>query len=480
MYKGFVSITQLSLALLGSVFADSVSIYYSSNKETSEREFNRYVKQINDEKITTIELSGQRNTGVDTAVYLVDIMKACETVTNLKFKKTYFNKDTFNEFIKQLKLANIVSLEFKDCGIKSDMAENIVAFVNTSKKLESLSLEENYITTLPAVVPNETLKTLNISRNWFKDAEGVADFIANCKGLSELNVSANSFTEPTIQAIANVVLSHPNIQVFDFSSVRMGYYPKSGKGLNDVAEMLKVNKNLRTLDLSGNSLASADAEYIQSFSDALVDCELNELVLRNSGMSLTELKDGIANNDSITSLNLSETYFNVQDWVAFAKEIIQKNKTITHYNLSQTEMEDSKIVNYVFSWMRDNTIIKTLDLSRNGFNLDNNAAIDDLFSMKNLEYLSLASNNLMDTVPTLLGKLKNNKSIVYLDLSKSVRQGWDGLEHKANNAVMAIGELLESNTTLKEIGYYNNDLTNWGFDELKRLQEKYPNVKIYF
>ena len=73
----------------------------------------------------------------------------------------------------------------------------------------------------------------------------------------------------------------------------MGYYPKSGKGLNDVAEMLKVNKNLRTLDLSGNSLASADAEYIQSFSDALVDCELNELVLKNSGMSLTELKDGI-------------------------------------------------------------------------------------------------------------------------------------------------------------------------------------------
>ncbi|KAL8617171.1 hypothetical protein ACOMHN_014341 [Nucella lapillus] len=137
----------------------------------------------------------------------------------------------------------------------------------------------------------------------------------------------------------------------------------SGEGLDSLVPALCQAKSLRSLDLSGNGLCDRDTKSLcQLIEDA--EC-ITELILHHNqlGQCGAALGNALAENDTITSLNLSWNHIRGAGAVGLARAI-GKNSTLNRVNFAWNGFgyEGSVALGHALA---TNTTLHLLDLTNN-------------------------------------------------------------------------------------------------------------------
>ena len=155
----------------------------------------------------------------------------------------------------------LVRLIASDCNLTCDGAENIGKTLRTNITLKHLEISKNPIgdNGISAISDslhsknNKTLIQLVVVSCEFhsKGAESVGEMMKANKTLKFLNVSNNLIGDDGISAIASGIISNTSTALIELN---ISGYEFHSKGTKSIADVLKANTTLKSLNISRNNI----------------------------------------------------------------------------------------------------------------------------------------------------------------------------------------------------------------------------------
>ncbi|KAG0196550.1 hypothetical protein BGX28_009996, partial [Mortierella sp. GBA30] len=292
---------------------------------------------------------------------------------------------------------------------------------------------------------------------------------------------------PSIRMV-HIVLPMDLVKLSGLQSKRLSHFPKISfevlwgiceeKEVRRLAETLKTNSTLTTLDLSSNSIGENGAIAL---SEALkTNSTLTTLHLKRNSIGdngAVALSEALNTNSTVTTLNLS--YNSIGDNGAVAlSETLKTNSTLTILDLRNNSIRDDGVV-ALSEALKTNSTLTTLDLRKNsiGDNGCNKAGSrlcgvygNVFFQAKStvvrmmfvLFYIGVLSAQPAGPVlglyccngaVALSEALKINSTVTTLNLSYN---------SIGDNGAVALSEALKTNSTLTTLDLRNNSIGSYG------------------
>ncbi|KAG0374146.1 hypothetical protein BGX24_010795, partial [Mortierella sp. AD032] len=226
------------------------------------------------------------------------------------------------------------------------------------------------------------------------------------------------------------------------------------KRLERLAEAVKTNSTLTTLDLYGNSIRAHGAVALSkalTTNSTLATLNLNSNAIGDNGA--VALSEALKINSTLTTLHLKFNSIGEKGAVALS-EALKSNSTLTtldlHFNF--IGKNGAAALSEAF---KTNSCLTTLDLS--GIKIENHGAVALSVALKTnstLATLKLSNNAIKDNGAVALSKaLKTNSTLITLDLL---------LNFIGDNGAVALSEALKTNSTLTTLNLDYNSIGNKG------------------
>ncbi|KAF9933676.1 hypothetical protein BGZ67_004171 [Mortierella alpina] len=237
--------------------------------------------------------------------------------------------------------------------------------------------------------------------------------------------------------------------------------------ITDLAETLKTNSTLTTLDLRSNAIGDSGAKAL---GEALkTNSTLTTLDLTNNSIGddgAKALGKALKTNSTLATLDLRGNLIWLKGLLEFM-ELFRTNSTLTTLDLRENKIK-SDVANAFAEAFKTNSTLITLDFANNSIGDDGAKALDDgakalgeaLKTNSTLTALTLSNNSIRHDGAKALGEaLRTNSTLTTLYLSNN---------SIGDHGAKALGEALKTNSTLTTLGLLYNSI---GDDGAKALGE---------
>ncbi|MBA3722919.1 MAG: hypothetical protein H0W88_11040 [Parachlamydiaceae bacterium] len=370
------------------------------------------------------------------AAELANYLKKNHSLTKLSLFGSKFSDEGFKLLCTALK-TNTYLLRFStNEKIETEKALALADVINVNRTLKVLYLDLSQISSEAFKIIAKTLKgkhSLQELRfdNGQLDSEGVeilAEALKTNCALQTLYFYQSSVPDFGL-AIANALKENTNLQSLSFYS-SFGHKSLNNKSGKAFADMLKENKTLTILDLSGNFL----------------------------GEDATLIAESMEKNDSLLELNLGSCFLPSSTSKAVAR-MLTINCTLLELNIYQSQLDQEGSEVFAQALMVNNTL-KTIYLSRCNLGPEGGMAFVAVIKKKNstLKHLSLGNNKLgIKTQNAIARALMENSSLETLSM---------GDNDSGDEFAIELSEALKKNFTLKHLELFENNFSNVGINAL--------------
>lgn len=323
---------------------------------------------------------------------------------------------------------------------------------------------------------------LVLARNNIGDrgAEIVMDMLEKNNCLLHLDLSSNDIGVRGGNAIFKTLVNHQSLISLNLSSLEgVNRNRISTEGVREIENVLKTNKFLEYLNLSGNSIKNDGVKYLMcglNMNDTLkyLDISKNEIDEKGAENIKTYLKES-----KLVYFNISCNHIKNEGLIHIANCLMTKSLYfVNEVNFSECKLNFEGIKNF-FKIVSFNQKLTTILFNRNnlyfkGFNdLDTSIApmnlrklgisgcgigkyavgvAELLLSNSTLHYLDISNNQIDDrTFKSFIPIPKENHSIKSLDFSRNFISDISGKPFFAN---------LSMNFSLKHLNFFDNQLQN--------------------
>ena len=331
------------------------------------------------------------------------------------------------------------------------VAEKLASAVGASLQIKFLIFSEKAVDQTLVLFLNNFLKTnttvttCKVCNSLIDMATALAESLKYNKSLTTLNLNHNKIGDCGAAALGECLKYNKSL-----TTLNLGFNEIGDEGAAALGECLKYNKSLTTLDLNctkiGDDGAAALGECLK-YNKSLTTLYLNRTKIGDCGAAA--LGECLKYNKSLTTLNLGFNEIG-DDGAAALGECLKYNKSLTTLNLGFNEIGDDGAA-ALGECLKYNKSLTSLDLDNNKIGGDGAAALGECLKYnRSLTTLNLGSNEIGDDGAAALGKcLKCNKSLTTLLL---------GSNEIGDDGAAALGECLKYNKSLTTL--------NLGFNEI--------------
>ena len=366
---------------------------------------------------------------------------------------------------------SLKSIILRDCVINDDMCNDLSSYIANSHYLQCLNItncrvnHSHLVTILQASAQNSKLKGLNLNNTNYKiDAQitkDLADVIESYFNLTQLALAYNDLG-PFIDVILQALTRNTKLEVLNLNSTNI-----TGQVAQVLANVIRVNSNLKYLDLGNNNLGPSAIRILQVLK---VNHELIYLNLSSNLMTGQVVKDlaGVVKKSSrLEVLNLSDNDFKTS--AAVIVEALKENRMLKtlylndNYTVSEEIAEDLAIV------IKRNPNLEEVGISNNNLQSSATSIIQALKQNHKLKRLNLSKNNMTGKVAEdLASVIKNNSEIEALYL----------YDNDLQLSVLAILQALKENSKLKLLNLNNNSISDSELvaEELRSVIKNNPGI----
>ncbi|KTD73962.1 hypothetical protein [Legionella tucsonensis] len=247
--------------------------------------------------------------------------------------------------------------------------------------------------------------------------------------------------------IAEMLKSNSTLKEIDLSYTHIDL-----PGIHKIALALKENKGLKILKLAGYDLRKATDHLFQILS---THESLQELDLSNGYLQLdSSLSQFLNESESLKKLNLSMNSFANYD-LDYLTDGLKKNKNLVNLNLSSCALDTStngRLKNLA-EVLSVHPSLTYLDLSSNGLDTEKYPLATEIIkNSSSIKFLNLTANNIGDEgLRSLATGIQSNNSLTTLVLRRN---------HISNEGLRHLSEALQQNNTLVHLDLLENDFNS--------------------
>jgi Ran GTPase-activating protein (RanGAP) involved in mRNA processing and transport len=352
------------------------------------------------------------------------------------------------------KLEKIVAIQMP---YKGDSAQGIKKMLETTSTLKTLNLNNLIRNKLlsEAVRPiaqgignNRTVTELALTINGQKGELGlILEALKTNRTLQKLTIDYSQILIPR-QMNCSGIASNTTLRKLNLRHNKI-----QGEGAGNLFIAISMNSGLHTLNISDNPI-TVRAYMANDYAFR----SLGELIARNKtirtldlsstviGSKIYHIANNLVRNETLTSLNLSQTELKTPELTIPVCKAIQKHPSLTHLDLSHCNLRSSaamtlgenlKINNvlvslklencditniemeHISAGLQVNTTLKTLILNRNLIQSQGTRVLcESLYQNSSLQELSLNNNRLSDAaLIEIMFLVRFNNSVQKLDIS---------------------------------------------------------------
>ncbi|KAG0049742.1 hypothetical protein BGZ89_004087, partial [Linnemannia elongata] len=247
-----------------------------------------------------------------------------------------------------------------------------------------------------------------------KELVPLAEALKTNSTLTSLNLQENKIGSPEVQLMAEAFKTNSTL-----TTLWLGYNSIGDDGAQALSEALKTNSTLTTLELQYNSIGDNGAQALSEAlktNSTLTTLNLGNLIGPDGAQALAE---ALKTNSTLTTLNLHSNSIGPNGAQALA-EALKTNSTLTNLDLDNNPIGPNG-AQAMAEALKTNSTLTTLDLSSNSI------------GPKGAQALAEA--------------LKTNKALTTLDLRYNLI---------GPNGAQELSEALKTNSTLTTLNLYNN------------------------
>ena len=251
--------------------------------------------------------------------------------------------ELFSELIEILSdYPHLKRLSFCDFQLEKEFEgwESLIHLLSENNSIRWLDFHKSNINNylleeICNVLEYKRIRYLDISENFINQegAKAIGEFLKKNKTLQRLIINNNDledFKKEGINYICEPLLTHPNIELLDFSSMTI-----TGCG-EYIANLIKRSHSIKVITLKDCTLNLKDFHHIcralssDNISQTIINVDLsyNDMA---SDKSLEEVGKMIKNNKTLTTLNLEKMNLNMTNY-NFIFEGLNQNETITNFS----------------------------------------------------------------------------------------------------------------------------------------------------
>ena len=378
-----------------------------------------------------LDLSGNSMTSV-VAQDLAGVIKCNPSLTKIDLANNDLKSSAGVVLQALQEVTTVELLNLSQNNLSSVVAEDLAIVIECSSCLMELHLADNdlkstAVLVLQALKETKTLKLLDLNNNSMTGvvAEDLADVI-NCNSWLEELYLANNDLKSSAVLVLQALKETKTLKLLDLNNNGM-----TGVVAEDLADVINCNSCLEELYLAGNDLKSTAVLVLQALKETKT---LKLLDLNNNGMT------GVVAED--------------------LADVINCNSCLEELHLANNDLKSSAVA--VLQALQGIATLKILDLSFN--NMTGVVAEDLAYAINRnscLEKLNLSDNDLKSTAVVVLQALQGITTLKVLNLS-------------FNDMTSVVAEdlacVIKSNSCLKKLYLYGNDLKSSGVVILQALQ----------
>ena len=218
--------------------------------------------------------------------------------------------------------------------------ENIIYLINENNNIRWLDFHKSNMSDIILglickAIENKRIRYLDLSENFLtrEAAKTLAYFLQKNKTLQRLNLSNNDleeFKKIGVNYICEPLMCHPNIQYLNFSSMAL-----TGCG-ESIANLIKTTKSLKCISLRDCLLNLKDFQYIcRALSSDKISETINNIDISHNDMasdkSLEEIGNMIKVNKTLKYLNMEKMNLNMQNY-NYILNGLNENESIIHFS----------------------------------------------------------------------------------------------------------------------------------------------------
>ncbi|KAF0989674.1 hypothetical protein HZS_6674 [Henneguya salminicola] len=323
----------------------------------------------------------------------------------------YFKTKPIEKLINQLEEYNVVEgrlpkIDLSGIRLDHKTVETLeIIFINLQTEflnLENTMLDEDSCVAICEIIEYyDSASILHIGSNTRIGLLGwssISRLVANSKSLKVLNMNRMVFTEQGVACLSQALVKTRPLRslylvncylngtrlkilmkgIFSTSKIEEFYLSENKISSNDcsyIAEMIKVNKHLRVLDLENNSIQDLGLKYI--FNSLVESCatRLESLQLWNTGITSLGMQylapylmsDKFSKESiSLRSLNIGKNKIG-DEGLLFIKSALIQNTSLERLGLASTRLSPSGIITLA-EIIADNKYLIRVDLRDNNIN----------------------------------------------------------------------------------------------------------------
>ena len=251
--------------------------------------------------------------------------------------------ELFSELIEILSdYRHLKRLSFCDFQLEKEFEgwESLIHLLSENNSIRWLDFHKSNINNylleeICNVLDYKRIRYLDISENFINQegAKAIGEFLKKNKTLQRLIINNNDledFKKEGINYICEPLMTHPNIELLDFSSMTI-----TGCG-EYIANLIKKSHSIKVITLKDCTLNLKDFQHIcralssDNISQTIINVDLsyNDMA---SDKSLEEIGKMIKINKTLTTLNLEKMNLNMTNY-NFIFEGLKENETITNFS----------------------------------------------------------------------------------------------------------------------------------------------------
>jgi len=332
------------------------------------------------------------------------------------------------------------------------VVDDLADVIRNNTALEELYLGSNDLQSSAVVVFQalKGIKKLNLYGNNMsgKVVDDLADVIRNNTDLKELYLCNNA-----LQSSAVVVLQALK-GISTLKKLSLYGNNMSGKVVNDLADVFKNNTRLELVSLGRNNLQSSAVVILQALKGIST---LKSLYLYGNNMSgkvVGDLSEVIKNNICLEEINLGNN--DLQSSAVVILQALKGISTLKILSLYGNSMS-RKVVDDLSDVIKNNICLEEIDLGRNNLQSSAVVILQAMKGILNLKKLFLEDNNMSEkVVDDLADVIRNNTALEELYLGNNDLQ---------SSAVVVL-QALKGISTLKKLSLYGNNMSRKVADDL--------------
>lgn len=262
---------------------------------------------------------------------------------------------------------------------------------------------------------NEKITSLDLSYNHFGLSEFklINNFLKYNQSIKHINLQCSSNNNESIDILADALKCNNHIESLNLSYNEIKY-------LSKILTVLKTNKKIHTLNLSGIFGYDSDEKHIELVTDLIKTNNCIKLLdISNNGMeNMSLILDSLKTNTSINYINLYDS--DIHNYINELADILIVNNNITYINLGRNSIPSEKLV-ILCNSLKKNKTIKYLCLVANKIdNKEISILIDMLEINHTIKKINLDHNDIDYDGFILLAKaIKKIKRSVYISLKEN-------------------------------------------------------------